>query len=487
MKLSATFRKFLIRLVLVLALTYLFGGRVVAVSPDSPDTSDSDDTSPGSPASFILSREQELVQKAELRAHETALVQQAVQKTPAQKNALPEEIRNILLREASLVSAATTPPNVTPRVDRVTYVESMIRNNDYRMALGLLSDIVHSDTATPEERGRAQLLLGQIALHQHRNADAVVELSSWLANFPRRKESPFVYFLLGQCYREMGAYEQARENFYRVLSSSLITANNNDTSVAFTQEKKLVRAAVWQLAETEYERRNWDKALTYFDRFNSQNPSGDQLVEASLYRRSDCLYQLRRNDESVQAYEKAIAIAPFHPFAPEAWLRLYFLYGMADRRQKQADAMQALVWTVNTLQPERLAYWQQRGVGMLLELPSTDNSQLVDLRDALKNRATEDGWKQICAYLDQMADRITLDKAHPPAPTLVTQTDKADAEVPAPPTAGTPQSADEYAKWIEDYTRRREQLQEQTKSWMDRTPVAAPGSSKKKQASKTEG
>ena len=403
------------------------------------------------------------VEASALLARENAVLKQAETKLLERESQIIDPIRELLLREATLITAATQKPNTKPatppKFDRVSMAEKLVLTNDFRMAVLLLRDIESSAGVSEEERARAQLLLAKIDLHQGRSSDAVVKLSAWLAEFPRRKESPFVYYLLGQAYRDLGVYELARDNFYRVMSGTLMSVANSDDP-NYNSEKKLVRAAVWQLAETEYMHQNWERALTYFDRFYSQNPSGDQLVEASLYRKADCQYQLRQQPTAISSYEKALAVAPFHPFAPEAWLRLYFLYGATHQPKKQAEAMQALTWVVKNLQPNRLAYWQQRAVSMVMELPLENRTQLVSLRDGLRNRADDPSWKALYGYLDEMCSRITLVASH-----------DSDKQREKPPQAGTPQAPDEFVQWKSDYVRKREQLQEQAKSLLKRQPV----------------
>lgn len=391
----------------------------------------------------------------DLMVREADLIQQAQGRVTGRKTPISDPISDLIIHEAALIAAAGTTPQLiaTKPIDRVSVAERMVANEDYRMAASILKDIAKSTGATEDERARAELILAQISLHQGKQSDAVIQLSAWLGEFPRRRESPFVHFLLGQCYRDLGAYEQARDNFYRVMSGSLVAASASDNG-SFSQEKKLVRAAIWELAETEYEQRNWERALTFFERFNTQHPAGDQLMEASLFRKADCQYQMHQMDEATQGYEKALAIAPFHPFAPEAWLRLYFLYGMQQRPQKQNEAMQALSWIVSTLQPNRVAYWQQRGISMMLELPQEGRPQLVQLRNTLRDRADDPGWKPIVDYLDDLCSRITLDKSAP----QLTQID-------------APRSGDSWAQWKTDYTQKRDQLQQEAKPLLERGPM----------------
>lgn len=435
----------LIRLGLALVLASVLSHRLHAddiVSPVSPHEPEALAAAPANPDVPVLEREASLVNKAE-------------EKLLAREKQIVDPMRDLLIREANLVAAASEKPlPKTPTIDRVTFAEKLVKQSDFRMAINLLRDITHNDAANDDERSRAQLLLGRIALQQGRSTDAVVELSAWLGNFPRRRESPYVYFLLGQAYRDLGVYEQARDNFYRVLSGSLMSVQSNEGD--FDREKKLVRAAVWQLAETEYQHRNWERALTFFDRFTTQNPSGDQLVEAAMYRKADCKYQMRRTDDATVSYEKALAVAPFHPFAPEAWLRLYFLYGQSQRLEKQAEALHALTWIVKSLQPDRMAYWQQRGVNMLMELPQENRISFVTLRDNLRRRADEPGWQPIYQYLDALCSRLTLDQAS------------------VTPVSATSQSTDDFAKWKTDYTRARQDLQKRAKPLLDRPPIAAP-------------
>lgn len=395
-----------------------------------------------------------------LMAREADLVKQGEKQVLEREAQIIDPLREILLREASLIAGVKEKANTQeqgPKIDRVTFADRLVLNHDFRMAKNLLQSIITSSGVSEEERAKSELLLAKIDLYENHSSDAVVKLSSWLAQYPRRPESPFIYYLLGQAYRDLGVYELARDNFYRVMSGTLMNATAS-TSESYDKEKRLVRAAVWQLAETEYMHRHWDRALTYFDRFYNQNPSGDQLVEASLYRKADCQFQMRHESEAITGYEKAIAVAPFHPFAPEAWLRLYFLYGDAKQPKKQAEAMQALTWLVKNLQPDRQAYWQQRAVAMIMELPLENRSQLVALRDGLRTRADDPSWKPLYGYLNELSSRLTLDR--PDHSTL--------------PTSGAPQSADEWAQWKNDYTRKRDKLQEEAKSLLQRQPVNAP-------------
>ncbi|MEM9444247.1 MAG: tetratricopeptide repeat protein [Verrucomicrobiota bacterium] len=267
---------------------------------------------------------------------------------------------------------------VTP----LTIIGRILEQGDGIMAKSLLDTLLLRSDLTVDERALATMLQASLALDNGDVAEGIVWLHSWLDQFPHHIEVPYVHFLLGQCYMEVAAYDRARENFYLTMSTSVLKVSNSKGE-ATTYPMMLSKVAKWALAETEYQRGNWPRARELFARFKKQEPGAGVLVESSIYREADCAYQMHQVDEAIELYNNALAVGPFHPFSPEAWLRLVQLYGLKNEHEMQVKSLNSFIWVVKSLDQENAAYWRERCAKFLLANWRTNLEGQVEVLDTL--------------------------------------------------------------------------------------------------------
>jgi TolA-binding protein len=243
-----------------------------------------------------------------------------------------------------------------------------------------------------------------ISLETGKSSEAIVRLSAWLEQFPDRPEASNAYLTLGQCFREMQATYRAREAFYRTLTSAVAKAAKSD-KVDLSTPQLLRKAATWEIAESEYQSANWERAEELFQRFREQNPESTELSNTALYRQADCVYQLGDMAKSTEKYETALAVSPFHPFAPEAHLRLITLYGIADNPKKQSQALESFIWIVKNLHQDQSSYWQQRCAALLLDNLKSDPQKQSALLNELVTFQSSEELKGIFDYYKILLSR----------------------------------------------------------------------------------
>ncbi len=301
----------------------------------------------------------------------------------------------------SVPEVVVVPTKIT---DPVEAAAEFVRRKDHVMAITLLDNLLQRRDLTKDVRARAMMLRALISLETGKTSEAIVRFSAWLEQFPDRPEVSQIYLLLGQSFREMQATYRAREAFYRTLTAAVSKAARSNSEDLSTPQL-LKRAATWEIAETEYQSANWERAGNLFQRFRDQNPESIELCNTALYRQADCSYQLGNPSQASERYELALSVSPFHPFAPEAWLRLLSLYGESNEARKQIKALESFIWLVKNLHEEQAPYWQQRCASVLLEQLRSNPKQQADLLTQLNSTVSDSQWKSIFDYYAQLISR----------------------------------------------------------------------------------
>jgi TolA-binding protein len=339
------------------------------------------------------------------------------------------------------VSSANGPLSVTPN-DIIVRVHGLIATKEYKLAEEILNDLMNRPGVIRPVVAEAVYLQGRIALMTDQQAKAIVWFRRYIDNYADQANAPYVNFLLGQVYKETGAYDRARENFYKTLSFTVnkaasLTQEDYDSSVRLTQ------AASWELAETEYLSNNWARADELYTRFKRQNPSLDTLINTANYRLADCSYQLGKSIDAISRYESALAESPFHPFATEAWLRLISLYGAAGDKKKEIDATHSFIWLVNTLQEDDKMYWQRRCADMLLSQYKDDPEKQIPILETILSTDKSESWmKMLDFYLSLLNRQLPEEQGK---------------QLPAP----SDKSRDDWQGWLSGFSKRLNDLRQQ--------------------------
>lgn len=307
-------------------------------------------------------------------------------------------------------SSASTDHSVSENsgeeiVTPIAIIGRILEQGDIILAKDLLDSLMKRTDLSSNERALATMFQASIALENQDTAEAVVWLHSWLDQFPHNPDVPYVNFLLGQCYLEIGAYDRARECFYRTMSTSVVKVSQSKNSVT-NHSLMLSKMAKWAIAETEYQRSNWTRAQKLFERFKIQEPDTEVLVQGATYRVADCVYQMHQIDLAIEKYHDALALGPFHPFAAEAWLRLTQLYGLKEDYANEQKSLKSFIWFVKKLDPENADYWMKRCAKFLLSNWSTDVHGQINVLDRLDNLGEEDV-ESIRSYYLKLISRRT--------------------------------------------------------------------------------
>lgn len=278
----------------------------------------------------------------------------------------------------------------------------------------MIHKLLQKTRLSRSEKSQSLLILASIAKDTRHYAEALILLQTWRSNFPSAVEMPRVNLAMGRIYREIQAYDRAKEYFYLTLSSLVVvTSRSNKTTLK--QDQRFAQVATWELAETEYQSGNWDRAFGLFERFKQQNPDSEDLVQASVYRQADCRYQTGKLNDAMKFYQTALAIGPFHPFAPEAWLRLIDIYGRQSNFKLQAEALEAFIWLVKETFPEDTTYWQQRCAGILLLFVQSRPKEAQQLLEAIRQRQPDANWDNITDFLQKLTERMMVQKSSTPS------------------------------------------------------------------------
>lgn len=292
-------------------------------------------------------------------------------------------------------------------------VRWLYERREYAMAKTVLERIHSQPQLSPEIRSATLLLLGSIARETKSFPEALVLFQRWKDLFPKDPKIPRVNFIMARVYRDMNVQDRAKEHFYLTLSSLVMLATRSEKREE-VYDKRLARAATWELAETEYQGQNWRRANELFERFKIRNPEAEELIQTALYRQADCFYQMGREGKALEAYKTALAVGPFHPFAVEAWLHLIDLYGRAEEYAQQAQALEAFIWLVKNNYSHQMAYWQRRCATVLVNFIQERPEETQKFLKALHYGEAEADWSSISNFLGKLTSRMDETKAPRP-------------------------------------------------------------------------
>lgn len=333
--------------------------------------------------------------------------------------------------------------------------KTVIARSDYELAKKLLNNLVAAPNVDRPALAEAVFLRGRVSQATEQYTDAVIWYQRYLLEFPDQNDAPRASFQLGQTYKQLGAYNQARETFYKTLSFAIskAAAQNVDD---FSGSLRLSQAATWELAETEYLAANWARADELYTRFKQQNPEAEKLNQAACYRQADIAFQLKKQKDAISLYETALAAAPFHPFATEAWLRLVLLYGMTGDKAKQTAATKSFIWMVNNLEKDDQLYWQRRFADQLLSQYTSHLADQIPVLETIFTYQNNEGWMRM---LDFYLGLLARQQGDP------------NADLPQPSAA----SGDDWNDWLRGFHERLGGIVRKMEAMRDTdTPVVVP-------------
>jgi tetratricopeptide (TPR) repeat protein len=306
--------------------------------------------------------------------------------------------------------------NLPPFLQHVEYLR---QHHDEAMAAGYLQNVIVDDVdISPPDRARAILELADCLQVLGRQAETLCWLKIWMGLYSGRTETAAVAYRMGKIYTQMGLPSLARDSYYLALSFAINQGQVQDAD-DLRRYQRLTNGTLWALADNEYHAGEWARAAELFDRYRREAPMASAAsLETATYLQADCYYQLRQNDKAAAAYVEVLDKHPFHPLAPEARLRLYHLDVLAGQPAKAQQELQALVWTVRTVWPEREAYWQKRTAELLLALNRKSGSTLPPLLlKSARLQAEDKTWQGELDHYDRLAkfEAATMRTIHPQA------------------------------------------------------------------------
>ena len=302
---------------------------------------------------------------------------------------------------------------------------------DYALAIDLINRFLRIPGVERPALAEGVFLRAKIAQKIDEPTAALVWYRRYLSEFPDQIDAPRAMFQSGELYKQLGAYDRAREAYYKTLSFAINKASSLEKD-DFSSSLRLSQAATWELAETEYLAANWERADELYERFKKQNPSLDKLIQTSNFRQADIAFQLHKTDAAISKYENALSIAPFHPFAAESWLRLVTLYGQTKQKDKQNAALQSFIWLVNTLEKDDQLYWQRRCADQLLTEYKGNLLDQTDLLETILKNKDNPAWAKMLDFYLSLLDRQAADPS---------------GNIPRPSSAAN----DDWNKWLTNF------------------------------------
>jgi len=264
------------------------------------------------------------------------------------------------LRSSNLVHSAPTDSADERKIASQKHLDAARRwrqEKDIPRAVAELSELLEAPD-TPEEIRRTALI--EIALSAQQGGELLKALqvfSQFVQTYPEDPSVPEVLLRQGLIYRDVGAYTNALNKFFGVLSSSL--------AVKFERidyYQRLVLQAQTEIGETYFlQGKHAEAAYNYARLLRLDAPD---LDKARLrYKNIQCLAALERHTEVVGQAEDYLK---HHAGSPEEAEVRYQLATALKRLGRNQEAMQQVLQLLASQQtnaaarPESWAYWQQR-------------------------------------------------------------------------------------------------------------------------------
>ena len=211
---------------------------------------------------------------------------------------------------------------------------------------------------------RKELLIN-LALLYYENNDLVKAIQiyeKYIQSFPNDRQLSSIYLLLGNFYREIGAYQLAISRYYSVLNSS-IKINQED----LPEYKKLARKAQKSIADTHYQKEEYSDAIKFYRRLNRLNLSNDLMAEIK-FKMINSYFQLKEYDRVITDAKLFIEKYPQSYFLPEAYFVISKAYYETKRSKDSINSVIKLLKTPQLMEEknwENWEYWQKRTANQL--------------------------------------------------------------------------------------------------------------------------
>lgn len=211
---------------------------------------------------------------------------------------------------------------------------------------------------------RKELLLNLATLYYDNSyvVKAIQIYERFTQSFPEDRQLSSIYLLLGNFYREIGAYQIAIARYYSVLNTS-IKIDQEDVS----EYRNLARKAQKSIADTHYQREEYSDAIKFYRRLNQLKLADDLMAEIK-FKMLNSYFQLKEYDRVISDATLFIEKYPQSSFLPEA----YFIVSKAYYETKRSkDSVNSVIQLLKTPQLtenknwENWEYWQKRTANQL--------------------------------------------------------------------------------------------------------------------------
>jgi tetratricopeptide (TPR) repeat protein len=238
-------------------------------------------------------------------------------------------------------------------------LQHQIQNQSWEISSALTERIIESAKPGSPEVFEALLLISHYAAEQGRHSEAILYLERWQAELAqsgaKNPNTAQSLLNLGREYRHVGAMKSAEDNFYAALASARASQGN----------PAIIKMAQWEIAETAYIKRDFERASHLFGMFTEGYNAADPMTQSAFYRIGDCYQSLSDENQAAIAYERALGNNDRHPMAPEAYLSLMEIFMKRENFTLVSKALKDLATSVSNRPATEINYWKRRSGEML--------------------------------------------------------------------------------------------------------------------------
>jgi tetratricopeptide (TPR) repeat protein len=317
------------------------------------------------------------------------------------------------------------------------------------------------------EAAESLLLLARTATSEKRYGDAIIYYEQWrLLVFEEKlqtRETPIALLELGRAYRNIGALRIANETFYLVAT----TSRNVEKSAS-----PIVKLAQWEVAETTFEIRDWERARKLYEMFIGTHTTSDPLSHSAFYRIAECEARLGNEDQEATSYQQALTYSPKHPKAAEAHFALMNIYLNHKNYPMASDSINLLSKSVAGSGAQEILSWKERVGESLFHHMFADHSYeyAENILDSLANMDPSTSWQQQVkrwralsslaeGKFETAVDLLPKPNASQPATAEALEAAIVAEQKERDDSQATLQSYAETAQWILDFKKKQRDLE----------------------------
>jgi tetratricopeptide (TPR) repeat protein len=371
--------------------------------------------------------------------------------------------------------ASDSNPNTSPLPKelldpkaKVDFIRQQLDTQPLDTLRGMVEKIAaETPTDAPESREAISLLrqalltMARRSVEFNNHSEAILYYERWRSLIGKADEldptlAP-IFIELGRQYRQVGSALSAVEAFYRAMMFA---------RQGGTESTLHLKTARWEVAETNYMSRSWDRARRLYEMFVETDGGNDFLTHTAYYRIGDCWRAQEEEAAAIVAYERALTHNPSHPFAQEARLGLLQMFLNRSNYDAAMKTLQEFTDVTSTLTPEEMVYWKRRSGEALFRhlFVEQDYERSYEILNSLARMDPSLAWQNQVARWKAL---VHIQKGEYPkaAGALAMTRQKVDGKEPPPeaviPNKGVAISNGAYletCEWILEAQNRKKQL-----------------------------